>query len=480
MKPNVMKKYYITTPIYYVNDKPHIGSAYTTLAADVLARHYRRIGADVFFLTGTDEHGAKVAACAAAAGQKPQEFADEIAELFAIAWKNLNIKYDYFIRTTDERHAEAVVKFLQKLRDRDALYKDTYSGLYCIGCERFLNESELVNGQCPDHKTVPKRIKETNYFFKLNDYLSKVEELVRNDEIVIEPPERKLEVLGLFKQKLPDFSVSREHVEWGIQLPFDAKQHCYVWVDALINYLSAIGYGDNQDDYTKWWPADLQLMAKDILKFHAIYWPALLMAVDEPLPKKLYVHGFFSIDGAKMSKSIGNVIDPNDMVDKYGVDGTRYLLLTQFPFGQDGDVKAGLFTEKFNADLANGLGNLVSRTANLLEKNNTKLSVRKSVSDSELVQRVSAYIERLAFDQGLKEIWVYIADTNKYLDTEAPWKLGADRADKIAEVMTVTAERIREISAALISFMPETSLKITQQFVGPTVEKIGGLFPRLT
>ncbi|MFA6197736.1 MAG: methionine--tRNA ligase [Patescibacteria group bacterium] len=475
-----MNKFYITTPIYYVNDKPHIGSAYTTLAADVLARHYRLTGQDVFFLTGTDEHGAKVAASAAAAGQTPQEFANVTAELFALAWKNLNIKYDYFIRTTDERHETAVIKFLQKLHDRDALYKDTYRGLYCVGCERFMNDSELVDGKCPDHRTIPKKIKEDNYFFKLNDYLSKVEELVRNDEILIEPPERKLEVLGLFKQKLPEFSVSREHVEWGIRLPFDAKQHCYVWVDALINYLSAIGYGDDADDYAKWWPADLHLMAKDILKFHAIYWPALLMAVNEPMPKRLYVHGFFSIDGAKMSKSIGNVIDPNDLVTKYGVDGARYLLLTQFPFGQDGDVKAGLFTEKFNADLANGLGNLVSRTAKLIEKHDVALTVVKNIEGSELVQRVSASLGRLAFDQGLKDIWAYIADTNKYLDTEAPWKLGTDQTEKIAQVLTITAGRIREVAAALRPFLPETSLKITQQLSGPKVKKLEGLFPRLT
>lgn len=473
-----MKKIYITTPIYYVNDKPHIGHAYTTIAADVLARHYRHQKADVFFLTGTDEHGAKIAESAAKAGLEPKDFADEKCEEFALAWKNLNISYDYFVRTTDDRHAAGVQRFMQKLHDVGALYQDTYSGLYCVGCERFLTDKELVDGKCPDHKTAPKKIHEKNYFFKLQDYLPTLKDLVESDSLLIHPAERKQEVLGLFKQQLPDFSVSREKVKWGIPLPFDKKQNAYVWVEALQNYITSVGYGDNAEEYAKWWPADVHIMAKDIIKFHAIYWPAMLLAAGEALPKRIFAHGFFTIDGQKMSKTIGNVIDPNDLVARYGSDGARYLLLSQFPFGQDGDVKADKFDQKFNSDLANGLGNLVSRTATLLEKNQIEVPEYSPI-DLNIVQAAAEAIESLHYDIALKYAAELIAQANVYIDREAPWKIPATDKPKLSEVLVTTTQYIRTIAEILHPFMPDTSRSITAQFAGPTVVKGAALFPRL-
>ncbi|MFC1662705.1 class I tRNA ligase family protein, partial [Patescibacteria group bacterium] len=349
------KKFYITTPIYYVNDKPHIGHAYTTIAADVMARYWRKkLGEDnVFYLTGTDEHGAKVAESAEKAGKSPKEFTDEVTELFKEAWAKLDISHNYFVRTTDERHHKSVDKFMEQLKKSGSIYEGEYEGLYCRGCEKFLTEKELVDGKCEIHDTEPEQLKEKNYFFKLTDYADKVQELIESDKMVVEPAWAKSEVLGLFKQGLEDFSITRESVKWGVPLVFDKEQMVYVWVEALQNYISAIGYGDDDKEFKKWWPASIHLMAKDILKFHAIYWPAMLLAVGTKPPEKQFIHGFFSIDGKKMSKSIGNVIDPNYLVEKFGSDATRYLLLSQFPFGQDGDIKAEKFAEQYNADLAN-------------------------------------------------------------------------------------------------------------------------------
>ncbi len=305
----------ITTPIYYVNDKPHIGHAYTTLAVDVLTRFFRLRKKEVFFLTGTDEHGAKIAQTAKALGITPKELCDKNSELFKEAWKNLGIKYDYFIRTTDKRHEEAVKKFVAKLKDKNAIYEKEYTGLYCTGCEKFLTEKELVDGLCPDHKTRPEKISEKNYFFKLKDYLQKVESLIKNNKLKIGPENAKKETLGLFKQSLEDFSVSRQKVEWGIDLPFDTNQTVYVWVDALLNYRT----GDGSKTFENYWKNGIviHLLAKDILKFHAIYWPAMLLAADEKVPDEEFIHGFFTINGQKMSKTLGNIIDPNDLVKKF-------------------------------------------------------------------------------------------------------------------------------------------------------------------
>ncbi len=472
-----MKKFYITTPIYYVNDRPHIGHAYTTIAADVLARFHRKLGEKVFFLTGTDEHGAKVAESAKKAGQTPKEFVDEMSELFILSWRNCNIKYDDFIRTTEERHVEAVQIFMQKLMDVGALYEGVYEGLYCVACERFYTEKELVNGKCPDHLVKLKLIKEQNYFFKLNKYLPDVRALIERDEILIRPIERKKEVLGLFKQGLQDFSVSREKVRWGIPLPFDPKHNCYVWVEALQNYISAIGYGTASGIYQSWWPADIHLMAKDIIKFHAVYWPALLLAAGEPVPKQIFAHGFFTINKQKMSKTIGNVIDPNTLVETYGSDAARYLLLSQFPFGQDGDIKKDLFTEQYNAHLANSLGNLVSRTATLCEKYSVEISAAAE-SGKDVKEKVKKHLELLQFDNALKEIFGLIYAANKFLDEQAPWKIPAEENEHRADVLRKTVEQIRIVADLLDPFMPLASQRILQQFVGPKVKKGDSLFPR--
>ncbi|MBU0706820.1 methionine--tRNA ligase [Patescibacteria group bacterium] len=474
------RKYYITTPIYYVNDKPHIGHAYTTVAADVLARWHRHRGDEVFFLTGTDEHGAKVAESAVEAGQEPQEFVNEVAKLFRIAWKNLNIKYDNFIRTTSPEHHRAVGVFINKLKASNSIYEDKYEGLYCVGCEKFITEKELVEGKCPVHNKKPKKIKEKNYFFKLTDYIEQVKELIVSGKMKILPEERKKEVLGLFEQGMEDFSVSREKVKWGIPLPFDKKQNIYVWVEALQNYISGIGYGEPSEKFSKWWPADCHIMAKDILKFHAIYWPALLLAVGEPLPKEQFIHGFFTIDGKKMSKSLGNVINPNDLVNQYGSDATRYLLLSQFPFGQDGDVKKSLFDEKYNSDLANGLGNLVSRTANLMEKNDVGIDTAQQPISNDKVDIINKQIEHYRFDEALKGIYGIISQANKYLDEQAPWKHTPDDKEKTTIVLQNVSDWIKTIAELIYPFMPITSRRISQQFAGPSVKKEDGLFPRLS
>ncbi|MDP3964908.1 MAG: class I tRNA ligase family protein [bacterium] len=473
------KRFYITTPIYYVNDRPHVGTAYTTIAADVVARWHRQRGDEVFFLTGTDEHGAKAAESAAKAGKSPEEFTAEIAQLFQLAWKNLNIKYDDFIRTTEKRHARSVEKFMQLLKDNDAIYKGTYEGLYCVGCEKFITEKELVDGKCPLHNRVPEKIKEKNYFFRLTKYLDTVRRLIETDEIVIEPVERKKEALGLFQQGLEDFSVSREKVKWGIPLPFDSKQVIYVWVEALQNYVSAIGYGDDIDRFHRWWPVDVQLMAKDILKFHAIYWPAMLLAVGEKAPKKEFIHGFFSINGKKMGKSLGNTIDPNDMVEKFGSDGARYLLLSQFPFGQDGDIQESRFVEKYNADLANGLGNLVSRTANLMEKYAVENSMTDPGIASDKIEEIESAIQELSLENALKKIFQLIAEVNKYLDAESPWKMDDSQAEKRAEVLRDCAARVRRIARLVYPFLPIASRRIERQFSESLVKKEDPLFPRI-
>lgn len=473
------ERFYITTPIYYVNDKPHIGHAYTTIAADVLARWHRLKKDEVFFLTGTDEHGAKVAQSAEEAKKDPQQFCDENSKKFRETFKNLNLSFDYFIRTTDQRHKEAVAKFMQKLRGNEDIYEGTYQGLYCTGCENFLTEKELVNGQCPIHLTVPEKITEKNYFFKLKKYLPQVKELIEKDEMRIQPEDKKKETLGLFKQGLKDFSVSREKVKWGIPLPFEQSQVTYVWVEALQNYISAIGYGDNRKEFEKWWvEADvLHLMAKDILKFHCVYWPALLLAVGEKPPKELFLHGFFTINGQKMSKSLGNVIDPEDMVKKYGADATRYLLLSQFPFGQDGDIKAEKFDEQYNADLANGIGNLVSRVANLVEQSGGELK-RKPEGSDDLLEKVSRYLEKLEFHKAIEVFNSEISDLDSKLQQERPWEKEKNDSSRI-KFLEDSVNTLLSITKAMEPFMPDTAAQIKERFIADKITKGKPLFPRI-
>ncbi len=458
-----MKKFYITTPIYYVNDKPHIGHAYTTIAADCLARYYRKKwGNDhVRFMTGTDEHGKKNVEAAEKAGLEPQAFMDQQAEIFQQAWANLNISYDVFARTTNPDHYAAVSQFMQKLYDQGDIYEGVYEGLYCVGCEKFLTEKDLVEGLCPDHKRKPEFLKEKNYFFRLSHYLPKVQKLIESGDLVIESESRKKEVMGLFKQSLEDFSVSRENIPWGVPIPWDESQTVYVWVEALQNYISFAGYGLQEKEFEKWWPADLHLMAKDIIKFHAIYWPALLLAAGLEPPKKIFAHGFFTINGQKMSKSLGNVIDPNTLVEQFGVDAARYLLLSQFPFGQDGDIQAERFLEKYNADLADGLGNVVSRVTSMVQSYlEGKISPKKIAREYD-VKKIQADMEDLRFTEVLDAIFSIIAETNKQINDAEPWRKAKEgKLDDVVKILSEAVLRLRAVAEVLTPFMPDTSEKM--------------------
>lgn len=471
-----MPKFYITTPIYYVNDEPHCGHAYTTIAADVLARSHRLKGDKVFFLTGTDEHGDKVAEIAKKCAKEPLDFCNEISEKFKEAWKSLNISNDFFIRTTSEKHQLGIEALLLKLKDNKDIYKKKYQGLYCAGCEKFILEKELVNGLCPDHKKEPKLIEEENYFFRLGKYLPTIKKLIEKDKIKILPKERKLEALGLLKQDLEDFSISRQRTTWGINVPWDKSQRVYVWVDALSNYISGIGYPNKE--FKKWWPADLHIIGKDILKFHAIYWPAMLLAAKIEPPKSIFVHGFFTINGQKMSKSLGNTIRPDELIKKFGVDATRYLLLTQFPFGQDGDISWEKLTEKYNADLANGLGNLVQRTIGMITKYlggripALKIKLKKK-------EKFEKFVEELKLEEALKEIWQIIALSDIYISEKKPWQLTKDNPKELNKVLGNLKNNLLEIASFLTPFMPSTAQTIMEIFSGANIKIIKPLFPRL-
>lgn len=476
-------KFYITTPIYYVNDKPHIGHAYTTIVADVLARYWRdKIGKDnVYFLTGTDEHGLKVAEVAKKNKLTPQEFTDQISQEFKNAWKNLNISYDDFIRTTEARHKKIVINILNKLKDSDALYEADYSGLYCVGCEKFLNPSELVDGLCPDHRRVPETVTEKNWFFKLSDYLPKIKKDIESGNLVIYPETRKNEVLGLLsKQDLPDFSISRstKSVPWGVDLPWDSTQKAYVWVDALSNYITALGFPDGKL-YKNFWPVDIQVMALDILKFHAVYWPAILMALNISLPKKLAIHGFFTINGQKMSKTLGNVVSPQELVDKYGAEATKYLILSQFSFGQESDIKVSDFTTKYNADLVNGLGNLVNRVTKMIE--DYQAGQINKLKKIDFINQVNQKIEDLKFREALLDIWQVIQESNSLIDQTKPWELYKNNEqEKLSAILQTLSDNLYSIALALQPFMPQTSDKISKIMTAKKITKpVDILFNRI-
>ncbi len=363
------EKFYITTPIYYVNAQPHVGHAYTTIAADILARYYRMRGREVFFATGTDEHGAKIEEKAKEAGKDPKEWTDEIAVQFQMTWDELSISNDRFIRTTEDGHIRAVQEALKFMYEKGDIYLGEYEGLYCQGCEQYKNPSDLVDGKCPEHKTEPKVMKEESYMFRMSKYQNQLYDLIKTDEIKIRPIERKNEILSFYeKNGLRDISFSRKNVKWGIPLPWDEKHTAYVWSDAFLNYLTILGWNGDSGKVPEMWPANLQLMSKDILRVHATIWPAMLLSLGIKLPERLFIHGFFMIDGQKMSKSLGNVITPLDLKKKYGSDATRALLINSAPFGYDGDISWEKMDDRYNARLANGLGNLVSRVLSLTEK----------------------------------------------------------------------------------------------------------------
>lgn len=468
-----MDKFYVTTPIYYVNDAPHIGSAYTTLAADIVSRYFRlKLGdKNVFFLTGTDEHGQKIAQSAKENNLTPTEFVNSVVPKFKEAWKLLNIDYDYFIRTTDPQHEKVASDLLQKIYDNGYIYEGTYEGPYCIGCERFYKESELVDNRCPLH---PNREishqKEKNYFLKLKELVeNRVLPAIKSGEYQILPEFRKNEIASRIEQGVEDISVSREGISWGTPVPWDKNQTIYVWMEALANYYSATQFLKDKKGF---WPANLHLMAKDILWFHAVIWEALLFAADLPLPKTVYAHGFFTINGQKISKSLGNVITPKQLVDKYGVDGTRYLLMSAVPFGSDGDISLNDFDIKYNANLANGLGNLISRIAKLAERLKFNIS-----GSAKFDKKVGEYLEDYSFDKALDRIWQIIKELDSKITKLEPWKMDDE---KLAVFLLDACFEIVSIGYSLSPFLPETSKKILDQFYAKPIKSGSPLFPRLS
>lgn len=466
-----MDKYFVTTPIYYVNDVPHVGHAYTTIAGDVLARYWRKKLGDesVLFLTGTDEHGAKVAQAAKDANLAPKEFADRIAPQFEKVWQSLQIEYSHFFRTTDPRHEKEVSRILQKLYDDGHIYEGLYEGLYCEGCEKFLAENDLADGKCPLHPNKqPQLQKEKNYFFKLSSFKQALIDVFEGERAKIFPDGRKNEILGKLAGELKDVSISREGVSWGIPIPWDKQQTIYVWVEALFNYYTATRFLKNKE---RFWPADLHLIGKDILWFHTVIWCALLLAAKLPLPKAIFAHGFFTINGQKMSKSLGNVIAPQQLIDKFGADAARYLLLSEFPFGQDGDFSIDKLTTRYNADLANGFGNLVSRVAKLCEDNGVKASVYSEGVDPKIEPFFAAH----NFTGALSHITEEVNDANRVLNDKKPWALDNKEAVK---VLGEIVPKIQYIAFNIYPFLPTTSESVLQQFTG-TITSRPPLFPRL-
>lgn len=457
-----MEKFYITTPIYYTNAKPHIGHAYTTIACDVLARWNRQQGKDVFFLTGTDEHGAKIQKKAEEEGVDPQQFVDGFAEVFQKLWKDLNISNDGFIRTTSEKHKAAVQKVLQTLFDNGSIYKGSYKGLYCVGCEQFKSENELVDGKCPDHDKVPEEMEEECYLMQMNKWQEKLIEEIKSDRFRIQPERYKKEILSFLEgQKLEDVSISRKNLKWGIPLPFDQEHTTYVWIDAFLNYLTGIGWDGDVNNVPVYWPAEIEMIGKDILRVHATIWAATLLNLGLDLPKSFMVHGHIQSGGKKMSKSLGNVIAPQDMIEKFGVDGTRYLLMSGGTFGDDLDLTMERMTEKYNSDLANGLGNLVSRVIKLGQNVESKDLDEANQDIADVLGKEFALFEDMEkFDQALEAIWDKIRNANIYIEDNKPWELAKTDDDAFKHAMRHLMGQLYIISAMLMPFMPETAQKI--------------------
>lgn len=504
MKPT----FYLTTPIYYVNDVPHIGHAYTTLAADVLARYKRLKGYDVFFLTGSDEHGQKVEKAAQAAGETPLELADRVVKRFQALWEKLGISHSDFIRTTQERHKQGVGHIFKQLMDQGDIYLGEYEDWYCTPCETFWTETQAEDGKCPDCNRPVEKLKEESFFFRMSAYGERLLAHIEANPDFIQPRTKRNEIISFLKEGLRDLSVSRTSFSWGIPVPGNERHVIYVWFDALTNYITALGYPDANGNFGRYWPVDVHLLGKDILRFHAVYWPTFLMAAGLPLPKKVFAHGWWTVEGQKMSKSLQNVVEPNMLIDKYGVDVVRYFLLREVPFGLDGDFSHASLVNRINSDLANDIGNLLSRsTAMLVKYFNGLLPVPGPLAEADLalkakaeamITAVDASMDELAFSKALQAIWEVIGAGNKYIDETTPWALAKAPAnqERLATVMYCLLEVQRLIHSLVAPFMPETAQKalaslgwtteISQHDLvwgklaaGTLITKAEALFPRI-
>ncbi len=473
------KKFYITTSIPYTNASPHIGFALEAVQADVLARYHRILRDDTFFLTGTDEHGIKTLRVAREAGKDPKEFADDVSKKFSLLNKVLNISNDDFIRTTDEiRHKPAVEKIWKKLTENGDIYKKKYKGYYCPGCEAFITEKDIVDGKCPIHQRDLELVEEENYFFRLSKYTKEIEKLINSGDLNIIPEGRKNETLAMLRRGVEDISFSRvKDKYWGFKVPGDDSQVMYVWCDALPNYISAIGYFNESKQFKKYWPADVHCIGKDIMKFHTIIWPAMLLSLKLDLPETIFVHGFITVSGQKMSKSLGNIVDPFELIKKYGVDAVRYFLLREILPTEDGDFTYDKFEKRYNSDLSKGLGNLVARVLSLAEKNGVKSKEGKLIKElsSEINKTQENYkksLENFKFNEVLISIWGLISFCDEYINRTEPWKESKNQKEVIGNLLYA----IGNIAELLKPILPETAGKILSQLKGRKSEQ---LFPRI-